>query len=219
MDRTRTFARRAAHSLNLTLGLSFSIAELVGCGSGDAHRAGASGGGGAGGATIAGTGAAGTQTGNGGTTSAATTAAGTGGTTLDAGPGPSMCQPAASDSGTCQTPMTTAETLVVDVGKVLGPVTHVASGGLEGLAIGTPPDAVVAPLHPKVFTQAAHGTSGGQNITADALKVAPQAAQVGASVEMRFADALTGFYNWPGWTQWLSLVDPRSLREPDDTFL
>lgn len=100
-------------------------------------------------------------------------------------------------------------TLTVDLTKVIGPVTHVASGGLEGLAIGPmPPNNLVAPLHPKVFTQAAEGTSHGLNPTADALKVAPLAAAAGAKVEMRLADAIDSYpYQWPGWTQWLALVD------------
>jgi hypothetical protein len=97
----------------------------------------------------------------------------------------------------------------VDITKILGAVTHVASGGLEGLAVGTmPPYSLVAPLHPKVFTQAADGTSPGLNPTADALKVAPQAATVGAKVEIRLADTIDSYpYVWPGWTQWLALVD------------
>ena len=81
MHRSLLFAHRSTHSLILTLSLAFSIAELVGCGAGEARKGGASGAGGAGGATTASAGASGTQTGNGGTTSATTTAAGTGGTT------------------------------------------------------------------------------------------------------------------------------------------
>jgi hypothetical protein len=100
-------------------------------------------------------------------------------------------------------------TVTVDLTKVIGPVTHVASGGLEGLAIGPmPPNNLVAPLHPKVFTQAAEGTSHGLNPIADALKVAPLAAAAGAKVEMRLADAIDSYpYQWPGWTQWLALID------------
>jgi hypothetical protein len=71
-----------------------------------------------------------------------------------------------------------------------------------------PPDSLVVPLRPKVFTQAADGTSPGLNPTADALEVASQAAGAGARVEMRLADAIDSYpYVWPGWTQWLALVD------------
>jgi hypothetical protein len=125
---------------------------------------------------------------------------------------PATCQPGSRDAGmppacTGVTNPSAATALLVDVSANLGPATHVAAGGLEGLAVGTP-NAIVAPLHPKVFTQAAEGTSRGLNPTADALTVAPQAARLGATVEMRFADAIDSYpYVWPGWTQWLSFVD------------
>ncbi|HZL16580.1 MAG TPA: hypothetical protein VFG23_02420, partial [Polyangia bacterium] len=112
---------------------------------------------------------------------------------------------------TCAVPAATSSTttLTVTVDTSIGLATHVASGGLEGLAVGNmPPDALLLPLKPKVFTQAADTSSPGLNPTADALKVAPQAARAGAQVAMRVADVIDSYpYQWPGWTQWLAMVD------------
>ncbi len=84
-------------------------------------------------------------------------------------------------------------TLSVDAGSVLRPVTHVASGGLYGLATDSlPSENVVAALHPNTFVQMA--PDGGQlpnGETApggDVLQVLKLAHEVGAKVVIRMPD-------------------------------
>ena len=80
---------RSTHSLILTLGLSFSIADLAGCGTGDASKGSASG---AGGATRP------HQTGNGGTASASSTGSGAGGATASSSASSTSGQPSSSST-------------------------------------------------------------------------------------------------------------------------
>ncbi|GGS11411.1 hypothetical protein GCM10010269_58140 [Streptomyces humidus] len=108
---------------------------------------------------------------------------------------------------------TAATTLVVDAARTLRPVTHVASGGLYGLADNaTPTDGLVAALKPNTFVQMAPGGSqlpnGEPRPAGDALVVAPKAARAGAKVVVRMPDWYPNFpYRWVSWTDWLSAVD------------
>jgi hypothetical protein len=106
-----------------------------------------------------------------------------------------------------------SNTLVVDAGTNLRAVTHVASGGLYGLADdSTPADANVRPLRPNTFVQMAPGGKqlpNGEPVPAgDALVVAAKAARAGARVIVRMPDWYPNFpYQWVSWSNWLSAVD------------
>lgn len=91
-----------------------------------------------------------------------------------------------------------ADTLVVNAGSVLRPVTHVASGGLYALATTTTPDPTqLPPLHLNQLTQPAPGVqqigNGATVATGDALKVAPVSINAGAQTTIRMADIYNGF--------------------------
>jgi hypothetical protein len=115
-------------------------------------------------------------------------------------------------------------TLAVNVAKVLRPVTHVAAGGLYALGSDTTPaDAMVAPLHPRVFTQMAPGgrqlPNGATTPGGDALVVAAKAARVGAKVTIRMPDFYPEFpYGWISWSDWLHAVNSQvtALRKASD---
>jgi hypothetical protein len=100
----------------------------------------------------------------------------------------------------------------VDLGSPYRPVTHVASGSLYGLSFdGVPPDAVISPLKPKMFTQMARNghqlPNGTTQPTGDVLKVAPVAARVGAEVTIRMPDWYPNFpYRWVSWPDWTNAV-------------
>jgi hypothetical protein len=104
------------------------------------------------------------------------------------------------------------EVVTVDVAQRVKPADQAASGSLYGLAEeGRPPDALIAPLKPKNFTQMA--PNGGQlpngetQPTGDALKVAPIAARHGATVTVRMPDIYPNFpYRWVSWEDWLDKV-------------
>lgn len=108
---------------------------------------------------------------------------------------------------------TAATTLVVDAGRTLRPVTHVATGSLYGLADdATPADSRVSALKPNTFVQMAPGGSqlpnGEPRPAGDALVVAPKAARAGAKVVVRMPDWYPNFpYKWVSWTDWLAAVD------------
>jgi hypothetical protein len=108
---------------------------------------------------------------------------------------------------------TGATTLVVNANQPFRTVTHVASGSLYGLANpGSPATGVAAALHPNTFVQMAPGGSqlpnGEPAPAGDALKVAAEAAGVGAKVVVRMPDWYPGFpYGWVSWSNWLSAVD------------
>ena len=104
-------------------------------------------------------------------------------------------------------------TLVVNADQVLRPVTHVASGGLYGLATdAVPADNLVQAFKPNTFVQMAPGGKqlpNGEPVPAgDALVVAPEAARAGAKVVVRMPDWYPNFpYRWVSWDDWLSAVD------------
>jgi Glycosyl hydrolase family 30 TIM-barrel domain len=120
---------RSTHSLILTLGLSFSIADLAGCGAGDASKGSASG---AGGATTTSTGASGTQSGNGGTTSASTTGSGAGGATASSSASSTSGQPSSSSSSASSSSGSTSS------GSSSGSSSASSSSGSVGKSPGTP---------------------------------------------------------------------------------
>jgi hypothetical protein len=102
--------------------------------------------------------------------------------------------------------------LTVDLTNRFKAIDQVASGSLYGLAEdGRPPDALIAPVQPKMFTQMA--PNGGQlpngetTPTGDSLKVAPVAARHGATVTIRMPDIYPNFpYRWVSMDDWLGKV-------------
>ena len=77
-------------------------------------------------------------------------------------------------------------TLTVNVGTVVRPVTHVAAGGLYGVDTGTtPPLAQLYPLHLNNFTQPPPGTqqlgNGASHPCCDGLQVAGKVISAGAT--------------------------------------
>ncbi|MCL9662990.1 carbohydrate-binding protein [Paenibacillus hunanensis] len=102
---------------------------------------------------------------------------------------------------------------IVDVSNAYRPVTHVASGSLYGLAEeGRPANDLIAPTHPKMFTQMAPGgqqlPNGETKPVGDALKVAPIAKRNGAEVTIRMPDIYPDFpYKWVSWDDWYGKVD------------
>lgn len=105
------------------------------------------------------------------------------------------------------------DTLVVNAGSVLRPVTHVAAGGLYALATPAEPTAAeLPPLHLNQLVQPAPGVqqlgNGATVPTGDALKVAPLATGAGAQEYVRMPDIYPDFPNqWVSWSDWLSKVD------------
>ncbi len=108
---------------------------------------------------------------------------------------------------------TTLPTLGVQLSNQFRPVTHAASGSLYGLANdGVPPDSMIGPIKPFMFTQMAPNGqqlgNGATTPTGDALKVAPAAARAGAKVTIRMPDTYPNFpYQWVSWADWYSRVD------------
>ncbi|MER6575850.1 CBM35 domain-containing protein [Nonomuraea sp. NPDC001023] len=102
-------------------------------------------------------------------------------------------------------------TLTVDVGRPFRPVTHVAAGGLYGLAENSrPADSTLLPLRVNSLTQPAPGVGqkpNGQPPGGDALLVAPQATRAGAGEFIRMPDIYPDFpYRWVSWDDWLAKV-------------
>ncbi|MEV4460698.1 hypothetical protein [Microbispora sp. NPDC049633] len=117
---------------------------------------------------------------------------------------------------TALVPLTPADaagaTLTVNVAQPFRPVTHVAAGGLYGLAEnGRPADSTLLPLKLNSLTQPAPGVGqrpNGQPPGGDSLLVAPQATRVGAGEFIRMPDIYPNFpYGWVSWNDWLAKVD------------
>ncbi|MEU7939439.1 CBM35 domain-containing protein [Microbispora bryophytorum] len=103
-------------------------------------------------------------------------------------------------------------TLTVNVAQPFRPVTHVAAGGLYGLAENSrPADSALLPLKVNSLTQPAPGVGqrpNGQPPGGDSLLVAPQATRVGAGEYVRMPDIYPNFpYQWVSWTDWLAKVN------------
>ncbi|TLP54796.1 cellulose binding domain-containing protein [Microbispora triticiradicis] len=120
--------------------------------------------------------------------------------------------PSPSPSGSTPPSNPVGKVLTVAVGSPFRPVTHVATGGLYGLAEnGKPADSTLLPLKVNSLTQPAPGVGqrpNGQPPGGDSLLVAPQATRVGAGEYIRMPDIYSNFpYQWVSWNDWLAKVD------------
>jgi hypothetical protein len=103
-------------------------------------------------------------------------------------------------------------TLTVDVGTTVRPVTHVAAGGLYGVDTGsTPPLSQLYPLHVNTFTQPPPGTqqlgNGATHPCCDGLQVADKITAAGGQQYLRLPDVFSTFpYNWVSWPDWESKI-------------
>lgn len=108
---------------------------------------------------------------------------------------------------------TGGNTLTIDAGSVVRPVTHVAAGGLYGVATATTPDpSTLLPLHLNQMTQPAPGVTqlgnGATTPTGDALTVASSLIAAGAQQTVRMPDVYPDFpYKWVSWSDYLGKVD------------
>ncbi|MDM7892820.1 hypothetical protein [Curtobacterium caseinilyticum] len=99
-------------------------------------------------------------------------------------------------------------TLTVNVGTTVRPVTHVAAGGLYGVDTGsTPPLSQLYPLHVNTFTQPPPGTkqlgNGATSPCCDGLQVAGKITDAGGQQYLRLPDIFSTFpYNWVSWSDW-----------------
>jgi hypothetical protein len=104
-------------------------------------------------------------------------------------------------------------TLTIDAGSSLRPVTHVAAGGLYGIASATVPDpSILQPLRLRQHTQPPPGVqqlgNGATVPTGDALKVASTVTATGGQQYVRMPDVYPNFpYRWVSWDDWLGKVD------------
>ncbi|GIF23649.1 hypothetical protein BJ973_004258 [Actinoplanes tereljensis] len=100
----------------------------------------------------------------------------------------------------------TANTLTVNAGQALRPVTHVATGSLYGLANASQPTVALAQaIKPNTFVQMPAG--GRQQPTGDISVVAPTAVAVGAKMVNRLSDYYPGWpyqFSWSTWTPFIT---------------
>ncbi|MCM4078019.1 CBM35 domain-containing protein [Paractinoplanes hotanensis] len=103
-------------------------------------------------------------------------------------------------------------TLTVNVGSVVRPVTHVASGGLYAVDTGTkPPLSQMYPLKLNHLTQPPPGGqqlgNGATQPCCDGLQVAGKVTSAGAQQFYRMPDIYPNFpYRWISWADWESKV-------------
>lgn len=98
-------------------------------------------------------------------------------------------------------PLVAQQTIRVNLGTKIRPVTHCASGSLYGITETLPADItnLVAPLKPHVFANPAQSGAGKQQPIGDALKVSERLLNTTGKVQVRLADVLPGWpYRWPG---------------------
>ncbi|WP_433040234.1 CBM35 domain-containing protein [Dactylosporangium sp. CS-033363] len=119
----------------------------------------------------------------------------------------------AAATGVPATPAHAAgNTLTVNVGTVVRPVTQVASGGLYGVDTGgKPPLAQLYPLRMNHFTQPPPGGqqlgNGATQPCCDGLQVAGKVTSAGARQFYRLPDIYPNFpYRWVSWADWESKV-------------
>ncbi|MCJ1687533.1 CBM35 domain-containing protein [Rathayibacter sp. VKM Ac-2927] len=104
-------------------------------------------------------------------------------------------------------------TLVVDAGTSIGPVTRVGAGGLYALATpNDPAPGLLTPLRLKQHTQPAPGVgqlgNGATTPTGDVLKVAGTFTRDGAQSYARMPDVYPDFpYRWISWADWTQKID------------
>jgi hypothetical protein len=93
-------------------------------------------------------------------------------------------------------------TLTVDLSSVVRPATHVGNGSLYGVTEKLPADvmALIAPLHPNMFTNPAANVQQPQG---DAIVVAGRVKPLGARVTIRLADWFPGWYSFTNMNDWL----------------
>lgn len=103
-------------------------------------------------------------------------------------------------------------TLVVDVGQTVRPVTHVGAGGLYSIGSDTKPTTdQLFPLSVNGFTQPPPGTThlgnGATEPCCDALSVAANITRAGGQQFIRMPDIYPTFpYQWQGWDDWENKV-------------
>ncbi len=103
-------------------------------------------------------------------------------------------------------------TLTVNVGTVVRPVTHVASGGLYAVDTGAkPPLNLMYPLRLNHLTQPPPGVqqlgNGATRPCCDGLLVAGKVTDAGAQQFLRLPDVYPDFpYRWVSWADWESKV-------------
>lgn len=103
-------------------------------------------------------------------------------------------------------------TLTVNVGTVVRPVTHVAAGGLYAVDVGNkPPLAQMYPLHLNHLTQPPPGVqqlgNGATEPCCDGLLVAGKVTSAGAQQFWRLPDIYPDFpYKWVSWSDWEAKV-------------
>ncbi|GAB3227373.1 hypothetical protein GCM10027447_18410 [Glycomyces halotolerans] len=102
-------------------------------------------------------------------------------------------------------------TLTVNVGDTVRPVTHVASGGLYGVDTGSPSLEQLRALRPTAFVQPAPDTphlgNGATEPCCDSLEVADGITNAGAKQYIRMPDIYPSFpYPWDGWADWEAKV-------------
>ncbi|MEV6302539.1 CBM35 domain-containing protein [Actinoplanes sp. NPDC051861] len=103
-------------------------------------------------------------------------------------------------------------TLTVNVGTVVRPVTHVAAGGLYAVDTGSkPPLDQLYPLRLNHLTQPPPGTqqlgNGATTPCCDGLQVAGKVTSAGAQQFLRLPDIYPNFpYRWVSWADWESKV-------------
>jgi hypothetical protein len=103
-------------------------------------------------------------------------------------------------------------TLTVNVGTVVRPVTHVAAGGLYAIDTGSkPPLSQIYPLRLNHLTQPPPGGqqlgNGATTPCCDGLQVAGKATSAGAQQFFRLPDIYPNFpYKWVSWADWESKV-------------
>jgi MYXO-CTERM domain-containing protein len=111
-------------------------------------------------------------------------------------------------------PAAAVTTLNVDLSTVVRPATHAASGSLYGVTEKLPADvnALIAPLRPRMFTNPAANV---QQPVGDAIVVAERVAPTGATVTIRLADWLGGFYTLVSMDDWFSKIDETVSRRKE----
>jgi hypothetical protein len=124
----------------------------------------------------------------------------------------SACLGAAAACLLAASPAAAVTTLKVDLATVVRPATRAASGSLYGVTEKLPADvnALIAPLRPRMFTNPAADV---QQPAGDAIVVAGRLAPTGATVTIRLADWLQGFYTLTSMDDWLSKIDETVSRK------
>ncbi len=102
-------------------------------------------------------------------------------------------------------PAAALTTLTVDLSQTVRPATHVGNGSLYGVTESLPADvdALIAPLHPNMFTGPA---ADQQQPWGDAIVVAGRVAPTGAKVTIRLADWFKGWYSFTNIDDWLGKI-------------